>query len=248
MILIKVVLFSLLLPGIVEDDFGNVFLCQEQYDLYYQRIEQFTEQNCSIPPGGIVFIGNSITQGFLLQKYFPGTRVYNRGIVADKIGMGDDGGVLKRLDVSCFQLKPSRIFLMIGINDVADGRRSVSRIASGYQLLIDTILDSLPWVELYVHSILPTRDNYSNLNPRIDSLNELLQQIIDDRSMEYYVRYIDLHMLFKDQYGNLHEEFTWDGIHLTERGYTLWADFISTLVNPDYMYHQRWILSDSLNN
>ncbi len=232
--------------SVIEDEYGNQFFCQEQCDIYYGRIEVFLAENCSITPGGIVFIGNSIIQGFPLDKYFPEANVYNRGIVADKIGIGNDAGVLKRLRESCYDLQPSIVFIMIGINDVADGRRSAKTIAQGVEQIVKNIFDKYPMSEIYVHSILPIQGNLSRLNPSIDSVNTYLQEMVDMISVLYFIRFIDLHMLFADDYGRLFEELTWDGIHLNSKGYDIWAEFISTLIYPDIFYPLQWLESDSL--
>ena len=222
--------------SIIEDEYGNQFFCQEQYDIYYERLEVFTAENCSIIPGGIVFIGNSIIQGFPLKKYFPEANIYNRGIVADKIGIGNDAGVLKRMNISCYDLQPSVIFIMIGINDIADGRRSAKTIAQGVEQIVNNIFQRHPMSEVYIHSILPIQGDLSRLNPSIDSVNTYLQEMVDMISILYFVRFIDLHMLFSDDYGQLFEELTWDGIHLNSKGYDIWAEFISTLIYPDRFF------------
>ena len=64
------------------------------------RVRAFKEQNLSWQ--NVVLLGDSITEGFDVTKYFPGRRVINRGIGADVIGnnmpTNDPRGVLQRLD------------------------------------------------------------------------------------------------------------------------------------------------------
>lgn len=214
----------------ISDDSGNVFVNQNQKNLFWQRIIRFRSENDSVSQGGIVFLGNSIIEAYQVNRYFPGVAVYNRGITGDRIGIGREGGILKRLRESCFKLKPSKIFMMIGINDIGDRYKSVAEIADGYRLLVKTIYDSLPDVTLFVHSILPTGGVYSRLNPAIDSLNGLLKEIVDSLDSEKSVYYIDLHGIFADSTGKIKRELTVEGLHLKECAYELWTSVIWDLV------------------
>ena len=57
----------------------------------------------------------SIAQRFDLEVFFPHWPGINRGISGDHID-----GVIERLSNSAIELKPEKIFLLIGINDVGD--------------------------------------------------------------------------------------------------------------------------------
>lgn len=218
----------LLIFSIYTDENGYKYFNEYQYEKYHQKVEEFIEDNENVEIGSIVFIGNSITRGFNLSKYFPGIIIYNRGIVGDVIGIGDFAGVRTRLNESCFDLKPSIIFIMIGINDV--GSWSARRIASAYEELIVEIFDSLPMVELYIQSLLPTRDNYSKLNASVDSINIYLQEIVNNLAIDYFIRYINLNSEFKDDSNLLKESYSYDGVHLSTEGFDSWANFITPLV------------------
>src|SRR5690348_6601129 len=67
---------------------------------YATRVQEFRQQNLQFQ--NVILLGDSITEGFDIAKYFPDRRVLNRGIGADVIGNAlpadDKRGVLKRLD------------------------------------------------------------------------------------------------------------------------------------------------------
>lgn len=233
-------LLSFSTTGIYCDENNVKYFNESFYESYQAKLSLFRAENENAFPGGIVFIGNSITQGFDVKRFFPGVIVYNRGIVGDQLGIGDYAGVSKRLGESCFDLDPVAVFLMIGINDI--GARPVSRTATGYASLLKAILDSLPMVELYVQSVLPTSGDYSGLNPSVDSLNSLLQEIVDEMSLLYYVRFIDLSTQFKDSTGRLKSDYSYDGLHLSQSGFAKWAEFINPLIYKNTFF---MISSDS---
>src|SRR5215469_15801192 len=67
--------------------------------------------------GAVVFLGDSITQGWTtLKKDFPGLKVANRGIGGDTTR-----GVLYRLDADVLNLEPAAVVLLIGTNDLGLG-------------------------------------------------------------------------------------------------------------------------------
>ena len=81
--------------------------------------------------------------------------------------------------------------------------------------------------DIFITSILPTRNNQPRPNKRIRELNKKIEIIAD----EFKVNYLDLHTLFADETDQLRGEFTEDGLHLNEKAYVEWADFLNNLLN-----------------
>ena len=67
--------------------------------------------------GALVFLGDSITQGWgeKMDGSFPGVKVANRGISGDTTR-----GVLIRLKGDVLSLNPSGVVILIGTNDLGD--------------------------------------------------------------------------------------------------------------------------------
>mgnify|MGYP001556411152 FL=1 len=79
-------------------------------DHYTQRKAMF--ENQPVVPGRIIFLGNSITEMGKWKDLLNDSTVLNRGIGGDVTF-----GVLSRLD-DVIRRKPSKVFLLIGINDI----------------------------------------------------------------------------------------------------------------------------------
>jgi lysophospholipase L1-like esterase len=186
---------------------------------YVNRVQSFREQNQVLQ--NVVLVGDSITEGFDIAKYFPGRRVLNRGIGADVIGNAlpadDKRGVLKRMNESFFDCAPRDVFLLIGINDLGDGHSPVV-MEAGYREILERVKKRAPSVRMHVQSVLPTRDNYAKHNRNVNDFNERLQKL----SKEFDYEYINLHSLMADDKGELKKEFTADGLHLNAEGYKVW--------------------------
>lgn len=189
---------------------------QVHYDF---RVRSFAMQNEAWR--NVVLVGDSITEGFDVNRYFPGRRVLNRGIGGDVIGNalseGDERGVLRRLDSSVFDCAATDVFLLIGINDFNSGR-SVDQVEAGYRELLSRIRERRPELRVHVQSLLPTRGKHDARNEPVREANRRIKKLAG----EFGCRYLDLHALMRDGEGRLKEEFTKDGLHLTEPAYRVW--------------------------
>ena len=196
---------------------------------YIDRNAEFDKENMELK--NIVFVGDSLTEGFDLKKFFPEYRTLNRGIVSDTIGtLEKNRGVINRLDNSVFDCNPECVFILIGVNDIGDlvrnGSPSLDIMEEGYDKILNDIKEKMPELPVYIQSCLPATGRYANLNPYILDLNNRIIKL----SKKYDYPYIDIFPLVCDDKGELKEEITRDGIHLKENGYTIWADKIKPVM------------------
>jgi lysophospholipase L1-like esterase len=192
------------------------------HGIWQKRVKEFEQENRALKKN-VVLLGDSITEGFDVKKYFPGKPVLNRGIGSDVIGMENDPlgegvrGVMSRLKVSVFDCCTTHVFMMIGINDLGDGR-TPDEMLKGYRRLVEAIQRDAPGVTIHIESLLPTRARYAHHNPNVRTFNALLRQL----AAEMRCPYMDLHALYADDKGELRAEFTRDGLHLKPDAYALW--------------------------
>jgi lysophospholipase L1-like esterase len=185
---------------------------------YYERTTLFNE--LPVPEDSIVFLGDSLTFRTEWSELFPGKKVINRGI-----GNDTTAGVLKRLD-NVIEGEPKKIFILIGVNDLKS--RSVADAMQNYRKIIKRIQSGTPNTDIYIQSLLPVNNNkYGSIlsNDKIIKMNKELRALAKNAG----VTYIDLHSRFAKN-GQLPDEFTADGIHLTGKGYVLWRDTIQEYV------------------
>lgn len=188
------------------------------YPHYAKRMTLFLDDTPRREPGGVVFLGDSITEGFPTDAAFAGLNVINRGISADTIM-----GARARLDVSVAELQPSRIYLLISINDIVGKPNvAISDMAASYTLLLRDIRAAAPDAEIFVQSVLPLCRSFAPHNARAREMNEHLRLICGAEGATY----VDLHSAMIDEKGELREEFSSDGIHLTLGGYWAWIEMI----------------------
>jgi lysophospholipase L1-like esterase len=168
----------------------------------------------------IVFLGDSLTESFNLQKHFGRDDLRNCGISGN---LTDD--VIYRLK-EITSARPAKVFLMIGINDVYQGYHN-DRVLLNIQKIIDEFQHKTHETKLLVQSILPINSHKlfieKSLNTKIYEINLLLKSICQNKN----VIYIDIHPDFLNDEGEMDEKYTFDGVHLSDAGYILWTELIS---------------------
>jgi lysophospholipase L1-like esterase len=170
-------------------------------------------------PADVVMVGDSLTDGAEWSEIFPGHRIVNRGIDGDTTR-----GVLGRLD-TILAARPKRVFVMLGINDFADGHRGVAAVFRDYRLLVARL--QAAGVKVIVQSTLPCNavkgawKSCKSLNPRVAQLNARLATLASDT-----VTFVPLSQLVAAD-GGLRSELSFDGVHLNGQGYLLWRDAIA---------------------
>lgn len=183
-----------------------------------------------------VLVGDSLTDGWRVYK--ESSNPFNSPVVA-YIGISPQGftGMQKRSDgtmsVPLDEISdnhPLRIYLMLGTNSLVS--MSDEAFLTYYADLIDEIQTRMPWVEIYIQSILPVRPEVTAKKPglennRIRAINDQLAKIAYTKG----VYFLNVQEVFTDGEGNLREDVAaGDGIHLKPAGYQVWAEYMITHV------------------
>lgn len=193
---------------------------------HFQKKSLFEE--LPIRSGDIVFLGNSITDGCEWSELFSNPKIKNRGISADRTQW-----LLKRLD-PIVKGKPKKLFLMIGINDLA-ADVAPETIVANIKKLLERFAAESPRTKIYVQSILPVNGvdiksrfkKHRTQNERVVATNKMLRALCEGRKNTLYV---DLFPALADANGRLDKRYTNDGLHLMGAGYVAWKKAIEKYV------------------
>jgi len=166
-------------------------------------------------------VGNSITDVGEWSELFSDNHIKNRGISGDI-----NAGVLNRID-EISDRKPSKVFLLIGINDLSRNI-STDSIFKNITKIASYLKQESPSTKLYVQSILPVNDFYKKFESHTRKEEQIKQLNTDlkQNATTYHYTYIDLHSSFCDEDGKLIKEFTNDGLHLKGDGYLKWKHLV----------------------
>lgn len=163
--------------------------------------------------GGVVMLGDSITHFGRWDLLFPEARTRNFGIGGER-----SEHLLQRLD-PLVRLKPDKIFILIGTNDLASGLPP-AEIASNVDSLLGQLRAALPDAALHLQGVMPRARKYAD---RIRTLNAAYR----DLARKHAATFIDLFPVFDDGSGEMDARCTLDRLHLNGAGYARWRETLA---------------------
>ena len=179
-------------------------------DSYYtKKVKEF--QAMPRTEGSIVFLGDSITDYVNFDEVLPSYHIINRGIAGDTTS-----GVLRRLG-EVISLRPRKLFLLIGTNDIGMDVMPAP-VARNILEIVSRVQEKSPETKIYLQAVFPTRHHSPRPNNLIQELNTEIRII----AKEMHCTFIDLYPLLLDSEGMLAEEYTVDGLHLSDSGNAKW--------------------------
>ena len=215
--------FSKLLLGMIVIILGFIMYHYLTFNHHKVKIKTVTSyKDRYIIPENIVFLGDSITDFYDLDKYYPDNSVVNSGISGD---VSED--ILNDMYNRVYKYNPSKVFLLIGTNQIPVDD-SDEKIVDDIKRIIINIHDNRPIAKIYVESIYPVNKELNKTmvstrdNERIVELNKKIKEEVKDIK---YVEYINIYdSLLKDN--KLSNEYSIDGLHLNDRGYEIVTNII----------------------
>jgi lysophospholipase L1-like esterase len=198
------------------------------------RHEKFLER---AKAGGVdvLFLGDSITQGWegngkeIWKARFDALKPANFGIGGDRtehvLWRITEGKELEGID-------PKAVVLMIGTNNT--GSNSAAQIAEGVEAVVKTLGEKKPHAKVLLLGVFPRsgknpkefkdymKAEPGEQNPKIKDINERISKLADGKR----VVYLDIGGKFLDKDGALPKEIMPDFLHLSAKGYEIWADAI----------------------
>jgi lysophospholipase L1-like esterase len=198
---------------------------EEWWQLRHQKINDRAKQG----DVDLIFIGDSITQGWegdagkdVWQKFYGSRKAMNAGIGGDRTQH-----VLWRLEHGNIdRIKPKLAVLMIGTNN--SGGDSPEDIAAGITAIVEKLRDKLPDTKILLLGIFPRGPNSDDDKRKVNVATNKIIKSLDDGKKVYY---LDISDEFLGDDGRLDKQIMPDLLHLSTRGYEIWAESIEPKVS-----------------
>ncbi len=186
-------------------------------------LARFKDEDAKLPapaPGEnrVVFMGDSITEGWHLNESFPGKPYINRGISGQTTPQ-----MLVRFRQDVIALKPKVVVILAGTNDIAGntGPETLEQVEDNLASMAD--LAHANGIKIVLCSILPAFDYWwargMTPAPKIDAINKWIKAYAADHG---YV-YVDFHSAMKDAQDGLPPSLSPDGVHPNAAGHAVMA-------------------------
>ncbi|WP_294286800.1 SGNH/GDSL hydrolase family protein [uncultured Chryseobacterium sp.] len=200
---IAAILFSAAISG---QDFAN-----------YAKYEK---QNQEVIAGKIapnsIFMGDSITEGWVSKdpSFFKKNNFVGRGISGQVTSQ-----MLLRFREDVINLKPKRVIILGGTNDIAENQGPISLDKVFGNIVSMAELAKANNIKVVLCSVLPAYDFgwRKDMHPadKVIALNKMIEAYAKKNNIPY----VDYHSQMKDSRNGLDKIYTEDEIHPTEKGY-----------------------------
>jgi len=173
---------------------------------------------------GVIFLGDSITHGWegngrkAWAENFAPLKAVNLGIGGDQTGH-----VLWRITEGkeLEPIKPKAAVIMIGTNNM--GGHSAEQIAGGVEAIVKELRKQKPNMKILVLGIFPRSPNAKDrIRDKIKATNAIIAKLADGKM----VFYKDIGEKFLEPDGSLDKKIMPDYLHLSPKGYEIWASAI----------------------
>ena len=173
------------------------------------KLEQYEQENAEYDDYevDVAFIGDSLTDGYDLAKYYPQYVTANRGIGGDTTF-----GLEERLQVSLYDLKPKVVVMLIGANNM-------DSMLQNYESILKGLQENLPESKIVLLSLTAMGGEHWGRKNQLAAYNNVSIKLL---AQKYNFAFVDLYSALYDvSIGEVYEGYTIDGGHFTHEGYTV---------------------------
>jgi beta-glucosidase len=172
----------------------------------------------------LIFIGDSITQGWegagkeAWAKHYGNRKAVNLGIGGDRTQH-----VLWRLDNGNIDgIQPKLAVLMIGTNNSNGMDNTAEEIGAGITAIVNKLREKLPQTKVLVLAVFPRGEKPNPQREKNAKASEIAAKLADNQN----VFFLDIGNKFLTPDGTLPREIMPDLLHLSPKGYEIWAEAI----------------------
>lgn len=176
----------------------------------------------------IVLMGDSITEFWKLndEAFFASNNLINRGISGQTTPQ-----MLLRFRQDVIDLKPSKVVILAGINDIAENTGPISLEAIFGNIVSMVELAKANNIKVVLCSVLPS--NKFNWNPKIEPADKViaLNRLIKGYALKNNVAFVDYYSSMVDANKGLDIKYGEDGVHPNLNGYKLMESLLLKVLN-----------------
>jgi lysophospholipase L1-like esterase len=182
----------------------------------------------------VVFMGDSITDGWKLAQYFPGKPYINRGISGQTTPQ-----MLIRFRPDVIDLKPKVVVILAGTNDLSGNTGPMTIEATEANLQSMAELARANGIRVVMSSIMPVSDygknkdgqpiNQTTRRPpaNIVAINDWMKKYAAENGLTY----LDYFSAMVDDKGFMKSDISRDGLHPNEKGYEVMKPLAEQAIN-----------------
>lgn len=205
---------------------GQLASAQPKND--WAQYGKYQEANTTAPKGGVVFLGNSITEGWANAHpgFFSKNNYLGRGI-----GGQVSSQMLARFRSDVINLAPKAVVILAGTNDIAQNNGPISLPEVMNNIISMAELAKTNHIKVVLCSVLPAYEFgwRREIKPADDIIR--LNTLIKQYAQKNKIPYVDYHTALKDERNGLPEKYAQDGVHPNSEAYTLMEQMVKPIID-----------------
>lgn len=224
---VTLLIFTVLYFKIVEPSLENIkndYIQEKRQEYFQEKYVKFIEENIKYKDYevDVAFLGDSLTDMYDLDYYYPDIVTVNRGISSSTTF-----DIEEALKISVLDLKPKVLVFLAGGNNF-------DTMLNNYEDILSSFKTNLPNTRVVIISLTAMnlewgKNNYKAINNNI---------YIKDLAKKYNFTFVDMFTpLYNPTTQEAYSNYTIDGAHLTKDGYDLFTSVLSPVI---YQELQLW--------
>ena len=185
----------------------------------------------------VIFVGDSITQSW----EDPGKDVWAKRIAPlGALNLGNSGdrteNVLYRLaQAPLTRLKAKHVVLLIGTNNLGHGTSNAAQTLAGVRAVAEMIASQCDGATIHILEIFPRGEQFHAMRGDVCQINQALRAFVREDAAKhggkshYMVNAVGDTFINDD--GSISKDIMPDALHLTPKGYDMWADGIISQIS-----------------
>ena len=190
---------------------------ERYWEFYNSKLESFKQENLEYENESVdvVFLGDSLTEGYNIEKFYPEYFALNRGISGDTTV-----GLEQRLEVSLFAIQPKVAVMLIGANNM-------DTMLENYESILKSFKENVSKTKIILLSLTSMSGEWGKKNHLAAYNNVQIKKFAE----KYDYEFVDLYSaLLNLEDGEIYDEYTTDGGHLTHEGYEVLTNCIKPVI------------------
>ena len=182
------------------------------------KMEQYRQENEQYEDYAVevAFLGDSLTDGYDLAKYYPQYVTVNRGIGGDTTF-----DLESRLQTSVYDLKPQVVVMLIGANNM-------DTMFENYESILQGLHKNLPETKVVLLSLTAMGGEHWGRKNQLAAYNNVTIKLL---AQKYGYTFVDLYSpLYDVTIREVYAGYTVDGGHFTHEGYVVLTEQITPVL------------------
>ena len=193
---------------------------------WWQKRYRAKNQQTKNGPGRLIFVGDSITQGWegggreVWDSYYKNREAVNLGFSGDRT----EHAIWRLEKGNLNGIKDAKLgVIMIGTNNTGHLQQAPEETADGVKRVVEMFRKRCPEAKVLLLGVFPRSEKPDDPMRRINAgINNIISKLHDGET----VHYLDIGETFLASDGQLGKSVMPDYLHLSKQGYEMWAEAI----------------------